>query len=157
MLDTAHFYLHSSAHANARTGIPPYGLTQSGICYFGGVCGITPAGLHHFCSLLKDDHFTKTGSGQTCGKVEKQEAFSCRCVLGHGLVHDAAGRPRRPRRWRRPRAFQVRRRIFCAIMYMKRLFYQDMLGTTIGKALKQECVVGVSERAPSTQRTGWRR
>eukprot|EP01046_Picozoa_sp_COSAG06_P084761 COSAG06_NODE_31532_length_520_cov_0.698337_2_plen_29_part_01 len=29
-----------------------------------------------------------------------------------------------------------------------------MLGTNIGKALKQECVVGVSERAPSTQRTG---
>ena len=36
MLDTAFFYLHSNVHPNAKNGVPPYGLTQSGICYMGG-------------------------------------------------------------------------------------------------------------------------
>ena len=36
MLDTAFFYLHSNTHPNAMSGVPPYGLTQSGICYEGG-------------------------------------------------------------------------------------------------------------------------
>ena len=37
MLDGAFFYLHSNSHPNSRHGSPPYGLTQSGICYFGGL------------------------------------------------------------------------------------------------------------------------
>ena len=37
MLDAAFFYLHSNVHPNAKSGVPPYGLTQSGICYEGGM------------------------------------------------------------------------------------------------------------------------
>lgn len=36
MLDTAFFYLQSNVHPNAKSGVPPYGLSQSGICYEGG-------------------------------------------------------------------------------------------------------------------------
>ena len=36
-LDGAHFYLHSAAHAASRTGVPPYGLSQPGRCYQGGI------------------------------------------------------------------------------------------------------------------------
>ena len=37
MLDGAFFYLHANVHPTARHGSPPYGLTQSGVCYFGGL------------------------------------------------------------------------------------------------------------------------
>jgi hypothetical protein len=36
MLDSVFYYLHSTAHPSAVTATPPYGLTQSGITYFGG-------------------------------------------------------------------------------------------------------------------------
>ena len=37
MLDGAFFYLHSAAHPTSRSGVPPYGLSQPGTCYFGGI------------------------------------------------------------------------------------------------------------------------
>ena len=76
-----------------------------------------------------NDHFTKTGSGQTnTGKALKQDM---RFPQESNQV------------WQKTH-------IFCAIVHSKRPFYQDRLGTNIGKTLKKCAFLTRSGRVAPT-------
>ena len=78
----------------------------------------------YILGLKNDHHFTQTGSGQTYENVEKIEILFCFCVGNQQPKETAAAEylGKETRLWR-------------SHFIQKRLFYQDRLGTNIGKAI----------------------
>jgi len=82
-----------------------------GLAVFGGLVAGLGAPKNAFAS---NDHFTKTGSGQTNtgGKAALKKEVASFCA-GNGAMM----------------ALQVKKRSFCAIYIQNTSFYQDRLGT----------------------------
>jgi hypothetical protein len=73
-------------------------------------------------SMPKNHQFTQTGSGQTEGTLPKRLLCFLRDRAGISQEVGAAG---------------AKNATFCAIYILKRTFYQDRLGTNIGKPQKR--------------------